>query len=422
MKREKQTDSPHDVRAGSRIRAAEQPSAPLTVLIAEDDPFVRETLVTIIGADETFQVVGQADDADTAIASALECLPDLVLMDVRMPGGGGVRATQVIADNCPEIYVVAISAHEDQATIGEMVSAGARGYITKDTAPRQMLDTLRRCADGESIFTPVSASTLMREYVKSSKHVEEAKRRRRDREERLREICEPSAITSVFQPIVHLTDGHVVMYEALTRFNTPYELSTVEWFEESVDLGMTVELEMATLARSIAAVHESDARDIVLSINVSPDTLLNPALAATVGSLGAERIVIEITEHARVTDYPHTQSAISRLRNRGARLAIDDAGAGFASLRHILDLMPDLIKLDISLVRNIDSDQPRRALATGLISFAHEINAEIIAEGIETQAELECVRGLGVQLGQGFALARPAPLPEVLDLDLSDRL
>lgn len=384
----------------------------VTVLIAEDDPLIRETLATVIDGDEGFVVTAMTGDAESAIGAALDDPPDIALLDVRMPGGGGARAAQMIAEVCPDVHIVAISAHEDEETIAEMIEAGARGYITKDGQSQQMLDTLRRCAAGESIFTPRSATSLMRQYVKSSQRMEAAKRQLREREARLREACDPDTINSVFQPIVDLESGRVMMYEALTRFNSGHDLNTAEWFEEAVQLGMSDQLEIAALARTVAAIVEHGDDSVNVSVNVSPDTLLSPALPATLAPIDLTRVTVEITEHAQIEDYEQTKAAIDRLQARGARLAIDDAGAGFASLRHILDLMPDVIKLDISLVRGIDLDQPRRALATGLISFANEIDAEIVAEGIETEQELACLKQLGVHLGQGYILARPSPLAE----------
>ncbi len=412
----------HDPFAGANPPAAGREG--ITVLIAEDDPFVRDILSAVIGDGGDFEIVATAGDADGAIDAAIEHSPVLALLDVRMPGGGGARAAQVIAEACPGVHIVAISSHDDQESIGEMVSAGARGYVTKDAPRDQMLDTLRRCAAGESIFTPASANSLMREYAKSSKRLAEAKKRRRERELRLREICDPRAIHSVFQPIVALDTGHVVMYEALTRFESPHGFDTGEWFEEAVELGMSVELELAVLARTVAelagagarVVAGSDHETINVSLNASPEMLLSPALQATLSAIDPRRIVIEVTEHAQISDYAEIKRTIARLRERGMRLAIDDAGAGFASLRHILDLAPDLIKLDLSLVRGIDADQPRRALATGLISFAREIDAAIVAEGIETQGELDCIRELGVDMGQGYILAKPAPLEELAGL------
>jgi EAL domain-containing protein (putative c-di-GMP-specific phosphodiesterase class I) len=126
----------------------------------------------------------------------------------------------------------------------------------------------------------------------------------------------------------------------------------------------------------------------------------------------ADRIVIEITEHAQVDDYAALNEALALLREHKVRLAIDDAGAGFASLQHIIRLAPDFIKLDITLTRGIGGDPVRRALATALISFADEIGAAIIAEGIETEDEFDTLRGLGVAFGQGFYLGEPGPLPQ----------
>jgi len=125
------------------------------------------------------------------------------------------------------------------------------------------------------------------------------------------------------------------------------------------------------------------------------------------------RIVVEVTEHAPVADYDELREALSGLRERGVRLAIDDAGAGFASLRHIIRLDPDLIKLDITLTRQIETDPVRQALAVALVSFAEQIGATVVAEGVESELELEALRRAGIRHAQGFLLGRPGPLAEV---------
>ena len=126
----------------------------------------------------------------------------------------------------------------------------------------------------------------------------------------------------------------------------------------------------------------------------------------------AKRIALELTEHARVDDYEGLSRVLTPLRDQGMQLAVDDAGAGFASLRHILQLQPDIIKLDMTLTRHVDADGARRALAAALITFAGEIGASIVAEGIESEREIDALVGLGVQYGQGYHLARPGPLPD----------
>ena len=125
----------------------------------------------------------------------------------------------------------------------------------------------------------------------------------------------------------------------------------------------------------------------------------------------AERMVVEITEHEAVDDYDELARALAPLRELGVRIAIDDAGAGYASLRHTLQIAPDIVKVDISLTRSIDSDRGKRALASALISFAEEMEMTIVAEGIETAAELQTLKDLGVHYGQGYFLAHPGTLP-----------
>jgi EAL domain-containing protein (putative c-di-GMP-specific phosphodiesterase class I) len=151
--------------------------------------------------------------------------------------------------------------------------------------------------------------------------------------------------------------------------------------------------------------------EVYLAVNVSPATLLSAAFRKILASTDADRVVVEVTEHVPVEDYGALNQALSPLRSLGVRLAIDDAGAGFASLRHILRLAPEFVKLDRTLIEGIESDRSHRALAAGLISFAEKIDATIIAEGIERSAQLKALRDLGVTYGQGFLLARPAPLP-----------
>jgi EAL domain-containing protein (putative c-di-GMP-specific phosphodiesterase class I) len=152
-----------------------------------------------------------------------------------------------------------------------------------------------------------------------------------------------------------------------------------------------------------------------LSVNLSPDAVMSDRVGRTLERHRVDRIVVEITEHARVADYASLLRALEDFRSRGGRVAIDDTGAGFASFRHVVVLVPDVIKLDMSLTRSIDQDRGRRALASAMISFACEVGATIVAEGIETAGELEALRALGVRYGQGFYLAPPRMVPRGLD-------
>lgn len=219
--------------------------------------------------------------------------------------------------------------------------------------------------------------------------------------------------TMAFQPIFDLARQSIAGVEALARFQIEPQRPPNEWFAEAADAGMGPEMELAAM--------EAALRDlpglppgVYMSLNCSPATLLSGALAGLLQTADIARVVLEITEHDYIQDYPALLAALAPLRAMGMRVAIDDAGAGYASLRHVLHIQPELIKLDISLTRNIDVDPKRRALASALIAFGRETQARIVAEGVETQAELATLRQLGAACAQGYFLARPSPLQAAL--------
>jgi EAL domain-containing protein (putative c-di-GMP-specific phosphodiesterase class I) len=147
-----------------------------------------------------------------------------------------------------------------------------------------------------------------------------------------------------------------------------------------------------------------------VAVNLSPETLLWPGLpdALWEAPIPLSRIVVEVTEHVPVEDYEALDGALRPLRDGGLRIAVDDAGAGYATFRHILRLTPDLIKLDRSLISGIDGDPARRALAGAVVAFAREVRGVVVAEGIERSADLAVVRRLGVDAAQGYLFSRPS--------------
>ena len=148
-----------------------------------------------------------------------------------------------------------------------------------------------------------------------------------------------------------------------------------------------------------------------MSLNASPDVILSEALHATLSEVPCENLLLEVTEHTEVADYDAFQRRLEPLRIRGLQVAVDDAGAGFASLNHIVKLRPDVIKLDLSLTKGIDTNANQRAIASALAGYSKEIGVRMIAEGIETAEELETLRRIGIGYGQGYLLGRPQPLP-----------
>lgn len=228
---------------------------------------------------------------------------------------------------------------------------------------------------------------------------------------RIEAVIAERAVGIVVQPIFSLETGRVVGVEALSRFAADAGYGPDRWFADAHDVGLGVELEILAVQRALDQA-ASLPPDCYVSVNVSPATLSSPALraAVTAGPIDAGRIVLELTEHVSVQDYDALSDSLAQLRALGLRLAIDDAGAGFASFRHILRLRPDLIKIDQAIIRGIDREPAHRALAAALVMFVLEVGSTtIVAEGVETQDELRTVAALGIDAGQGYLLGRPAP-------------
>lgn len=240
-----------------------------------------------------------------------------------------------------------------------------------------------------------------------------ARRTREEKSARINVAMSAGQPTMVYQPVFDLVSRRVVGVEALSRFNVDPPRPPAEWFTDAREAGLSVELELAAIRAALRALPALPA-DLYLSLNCSPQTLMTIELQEVLSAVDPGRVVLEISEHDQVRSYGALTKALAPLRGAGLRVAIDDAGVGSASLRHVLNIHPELIKLDISVTRNIDTDKTRRPMASGLIAFARESQARLVAEGVETEGELRTLRSLGVGYAQGYAFARPMPLPDAL--------
>lgn len=221
-------------------------------------------------------------------------------------------------------------------------------------------------------------------------------------------IIESQAFESVFQAIVDLESDVVIGYEGLTRFAD--RVNPDLRFAEAMAVGLGPELEAATMKASLAAATALPT-PASLNLNVSPELIIGRQPLQELLRGAGRPIVLEVTEHAQIGDYEAFRASFTLLRPK-MELAVDDAGAGFASLRHILELRPAFVKLDRSLIAGVESDEARQAMIVGLRHFARSVGCRLIAEGIETEAELEVLRTLEISLGQGFLLGRPRPVAE----------
>jgi len=303
--------------------------------------------------------------------------------------------TSLVTDWCANDYVAAIAVpinHDDQLL-------GLLLFASKDVAAPTWLD--ERMSTCEQLGTFVGALVgHQADYY--------------DRTERLRaevdDVISARRFHPVFQPFVDLVTGAVVGYEALTRFDD--DGAPEQRFLAAHSVGLGPALEAACVVDALEAARALPP-EIWLSVNFSPAAIVDGTVARVVA--GASRsIVIEITEHAIVEDYGAVRQAIASMGD--VRLAVDDAGAGFTSLTHIIELDPAFVKLDVSIVRDIDHDRVRQSMAAAMYYFAAKSDATIIAEGVETEAEAEALRVIGASisasglLGQGFLFGRPAPL------------
>jgi EAL domain-containing protein (putative c-di-GMP-specific phosphodiesterase class I) len=227
--------------------------------------------------------------------------------------------------------------------------------------------------------------------------------------ERIECLLHGKEIKVVFQAIHDLRTREVAGLEALSRFTTEPRRNPQVWFSMASAVGLGRDLELTAAAAALGFL-EAIPKELFVTLNLSPSTVTSPEVHSLVASVPARRIIVEITEHAPVWDYSKLLSSVRALRREGVRVAIDDVGAGYASLQHVLELAPDFIKLDVGLIRDCQ-DPARLALVAALAGFARDIGADVIAEGIETERHVDTLGSLGIRFGQGYALGVPAPWP-----------
>jgi EAL domain-containing protein (putative c-di-GMP-specific phosphodiesterase class I) len=253
---------------------------------------------------------------------------------------------------------------------------------------------------------------LQARAVSAAQAVDEQSRMRRA----LHAVIEGTGRHPVLQPIVDLVTGRAVAAEGLTRFTAtspvcPEGRNAAQWFDDAARLGVHDDLELAAAVSVLDLLDDGVPADVAVCVNLSPRAIVSGRLPELLGERPLDRVVLEMTEHAVVDDYAELATALDPYRAQGLLLAVDDAGAGYASLRHVLAVGPDLIKIDMALVRGADSDVARRTLLTALADFAEATSCRLVAEGVETEGELRAVASCGVHLGQGYLLGRPERAP-----------
>lgn len=267
-------------------------------------------------------------------------------------------------------------------------------------APTEKRDTIQTAL-------ATCAYMMARIIERNLEHENSVTRIRRRLESTMRE----RAFSTVYQPIMNISDGRIAGFEALTRFHHARHLSPDRWFSQAIEIGLQAPFEHIVLQQAIKGLDALPA-GTYLSLNISPETILCGTLDRALEGVSLDRIMLEVTEHASVENYQDIADLLRPFRDSGMRLAVDDAGAGYASFRHILKLQPDIIKLDRSLIERIDEDVGARALTAAVVRFCEETCCTVVAEGVETESELEVLRGLKVGNAQGYLIGRPDALEQ----------
>ena len=234
---------------------------------------------------------------------------------------------------------------------------------------------------------------------------------------RLRHVVESGGPTVVLQAVVGLADGARVGAEALSRFPAEWCMPPDKVFADAASIGAGVELELLAVRCAVAHLPKISG---YLAVNLSPHTLLDGRCRELLDGLPADRIVIELSEHDPVEDYDALSAVLAPLRAKGMRLAIDDVGVGYSSLRHIVMSAPDVIKLDRSIATGTADDRVLQTLVSSLVEFGHGAGATVVAEGVETSEDARALRDAGVDYGQGWHFGRGGPAAQLADFYVVD--
>jgi EAL domain-containing protein (putative c-di-GMP-specific phosphodiesterase class I)/CheY-like chemotaxis protein len=371
----------------------------MSVLVVDDNIANVELLAALLEDEGLSRVTTETDSR--LVSDILPSVnPDLVLLDLHMPHLDGVAVLEQITRFAAGTYlpVLVLTADVTSDARNRALAHGARDFLSKPLDLTEVTLRIANLLETRQLYAALRRTGRVDEYAPEDDDLVR---------DRIQTVLHDAGITPFFQRVVDVDTMTTVGHEALARFATSHERGPAGWFGDAFRVGLGVELEWLAVTRALPFLET--APTTFLALNMSPATILHLREQNLCDPDLCPRIVVELTEHVPIEDYSALHDSLRDMRAHGARLAADDLGSGYAGFRHLIALEPDIIKLDISLVRGIHRNKGARALASALVAFAADVGAAVIAEGVEEAAELAELRDIGVHLAQGYYLGRPEP-------------
>lgn len=374
------------------------------ILVVDDEPALLEICSEILG--EAGHTATTASSAKAALDDLRTQAFDVMVSDIRMPGLGGIDLLRAVRQFDPDLPVILVTGSPTLETAIQALEHGAIQYLTKPVSSEALLDAVSR---GLRLRRMALLKREALEYLRE-RHGPSVERGELDTN--LSRAL--AAAWMAFQPIVRAADLGLFGYEALFRTDAAELTNPLKVFEAAEHLRRVLEAGRVVRARTAAALPALDpGADVFVNLHaleLADDALVSPEAPL---SAAARRVVLEITERASLEIVPDARAHIRTLREMGFRIAVDDLGAGYAGLSSLATLEPDVVKLDVSLVRGVHLEPVKRKLIGSITSVCHDLGIQVLAEGIEFAEERDASVELGVDLLQGYLLGKPARVPDL---------
>ncbi|MEG4088426.1 EAL domain-containing response regulator [Microcoleus sp. Pol12B4] len=409
----------------------------LKILVIEDDELIRETLLQLLES-HSYRVIA-AENGRAGVQMALSEIPDLILCDVQMPELDGYDVLRTLRQNslAATIPFIFLTAQSDKTDFRRGMELGADDYLTKPFTKAELLGAIAsRVLKRQTITQPLTvalhqAEARLKDLVNDSTKVTTLSPEKFALEALLRHALAQGEFQVYYQPQVNIATGQVIGAEALVRWQNPDRgiISPCEFIPLAEETGLIIQIGEWVLLSACAQAASwlaAGFSPFTISVNLSARQLSDPELKARIVQIlettGLEpaNLELEMTESALVENATVAGATLNELKALGIRIAIDDFGTGYATLGYLKQFAFDTLKIDRIFVRNASEDTQNAAITTAVILLGHSLNMTVIAEGVETEAELDFLKQHQCDIMQGYLFSRPEPAPIIESMLVAD--